>query len=258
MRIVVRVRRAPSRLGRFVGVSAGAHAAAVVVMVFVTLLQPKADFIPMDAAFVELSGAISLPASGPAAPASPSPPPPEPAPQPPEPEGAHAVEKIPEPVKPKDDKKKDEKKKETKKPEPPRPTPPNPGPQTPGPPGPATPGNAGPPGVSTGTAGITSLDATDPGLSWYNAAVAGALENAWVKPVLEGVGTVQSVVVAFEIGSEGNAFNLRIDVSSGIPSLDRSALRAVQDAAPFPPPPPAARASSVRQRIRFDLRPETR
>ena len=214
-------------------------------------LRPKAPLIPYDANPVELVAMAPSPSAS-AASFSMAPRPPEP-PPPPEPEGAHAVEKIPDPVK-KEPKPEVKKPPEIKKVEPPKP--PTPEPPTPGPSGTGTPsGHAGPAGAAQGPAGITALGSGEPGLNWYNASIASALENAWTKPVLEGVGGVQSVIVTFDIGADGNPSGVSIDVSSGIASLDRSALRAVQDAAPFPPPPASA-GSSVRQRIRFDLRPD--
>lgn len=230
MRIVLAFRRPNG----YVGVSLAAHALLAAVVFVLPWLRPAPPAIPEDATFVELAGPIA--AARPAPPKAPpraEPEPPEP-PAPKPPEGAHAVEKIPEPSKKK----------------PPKPAEPKPAPAG-GAPSRETPSPSG----AAGT-GITALEGSgDPGLSWYNAAVTGALQAAWVKPVLEGTGTVYSTIVAFEIGRDGNVFNLDVDQPSGFPSLDRSALRAVMDAVPFPPPPPSVRGT-VRQRVRFELRPE--
>jgi protein TonB len=45
------------------------------------------------------------------------------------------------------------------------------------------------------------------------------------------------VRVAFTIGSDGTVRDLRVVASSGRVPLDRCALEAVLEAAPFPPPP---------------------
>jgi hypothetical protein len=83
----------------------------------------------------------------------------------------------------------------------------------------APPGSTGPGiGVAGGT-GVFSTDVIDAQLAWYRATVVASLQSRWIRPVLDAVR------------------NVKVDASSGVPSLDRSALRAVEDASPLPPLP---------------------
>ncbi len=76
-----------------------------------------------------------------------------------------------------------------------------------------------------------------------------------MKPPLEDETHTYSVVVRFEIARDGSARNVEIETGSGVPSLDRSALRAVDDASPFPPPPSLGAQPFLTARIRFDYLP---
>jgi TonB family protein len=101
-----------------------------------------------------------------------------------------------------------------------------------GPPGPAQPGI----GAAGGT-GVFSTDIADAQLAWYRAAVVASLQSRWIRPVLEGVRGTLSVTVTFEVDRDGTVRNAAVEVSSGVPSLDRSALRAVEESSPLPPLP---------------------
>ncbi|HEX6852419.1 MAG TPA: energy transducer TonB [Candidatus Polarisedimenticolaceae bacterium] len=242
MRIVLRFRAPRGVPGGYVGASLAAHAVFAAALVLVPLLRPRPPLIPVDATVVELAGPLPTPSRGGSS-AVAAPAPPKPAPKVVE----KPAEKPPAPEKlvlAKPSKKKEPDKK--KKPEPAE------GAEGPpsAPPAPASPAPAG-----AGT-GVTALEGGGvPGAGWYNAAVTSALQSAWVKPVLDAADQAYSVVVAFEIGRDGNVFNLAVDIPSGVAALDRSALRAVTDAAPFPAPPASA-GGSIRQRIRFELTPE--
>ena len=241
MRVVLRFRTPRGVPGGYVGASIAAHAVFAAGLVLVPMLRPRSPLIPVDATVVELAGPLPSPSRGGAtAVATPRP---EPKPEP-----KAAAKEPPKPAAP-DRLKFAEKpaKKEPAKKEPPTPAPV----EEEAPPAPTggAPGGAGP-------AGITALEGGGvPGAGWYNAAVTSALQSAWVRPVLDASDAVYSVVVSFEIGRDGNVFNLQVDVPSGVAALDRSALRAVTDAAPFPAPPASA-GGSIRQRIRFELSPE--
>ena len=67
-----------------------------------------------------------------------------------------------------------------------------------------------------------------------------------------------SVLVTFDIARDGTSRNIRILESSGIPILDRSALRAALEASPFPAIPPAWTEPTIPVTMRFELTPETR
>jgi protein TonB len=155
------------------------------------------------------------------------------------------VKEVPKPAKP--TKKKDEPK--TKRaPETPPPAVPSEAAAPDAPIGGAPPGPAG--------AGITSLDPVDASLAWYHDTVNAALDRNWIRPPLEDAGgTVYAVVVAFEIARDGSVRGVKVESSSGVQVVDLSAVRAVRDSAPFPPPPPGRRDETVRARIRFEYDP---
>ena len=60
--------------------------------------------------------------------------------------------------------------------------------------------------------------------------------------------------VRFEIMRDGSVRNIRMFDSSGIVPLDNSAVRAVTEAAPFPPLPGAYEGSSAEIEVYFKLR----
>jgi protein TonB len=198
--------------------------------------------IPEDIVIVDVVAAI---------PAGPPPAPPpvvetapasEPEPQP-EPEG---VKIEPEDVKPpKEDppppKPKPEKKQEADKP---APAPPKPATKTP----PAGTGPGG--GAETTGSGVVGVDLGALGHAWYRDSVAAMLRRNWVRPVLEAREPLE-VTVAFEILRDGTVRNVRIGEASGVPSLDRSALRAVVDASPLPPLPSSWREPAVSAQFLF-------
>jgi protein TonB len=63
-----------------------------------------------------------------------------------------------------------------------------------------------------------------------------------------------AVIVTFEIQRNGSATNVRILQGSGIRSLDYSALRAISDAAPFPPLPQGYERNSAQIEFWFQLK----
>jgi protein TonB len=247
-RIVVSFRGIRSRLARSVGGSIAVHGALLAAVLIIPATRRHVTPID-DSMVVALAGPIaSAPAPRAAAPAAEVKPAPAP---PPEPKEAHTVREIPVP-KPKD-----------KPVKPVKPTPkepePAPEPQTPaapkgGPPG-APPDAKPAPGGGAVTATIGGGDSS---LGWYGAAVKAALESAWAKPYLEDAQGTVSVVVTFDIARDGTTSNFRILQSSGIPSLDRSAQRAVIEASPLPAVPPTWTEATLPVTMRFDLSPETR
>lgn len=260
LRVVVRYRAIRSRLARFVGGSAAAHGVLLAVVLIVPLTRQRAAPI-QDTMMVALAGPIggsSAPAPRAAAAAAPAK-----AATTPAPKEAHTVREIPVPKAPKAKEKPDKPKKDLPKP---------PAPETTD----ATPeatdasdskpdAAQGKPGTGPGPAsagaatGVTaSLGGGDEALGWYGAAVKAALESAWAKPYLEDQDATLSVVVAFDIARDGSTRNVRIVSGSGVPSLDRSVLRAVIEASPLPAVPPAWKDAILPATMRFDLNPETR
>ena len=240
VRIVVAYRRARTRLARFVTGSVAVHAALLAVVLIVPSARHRATPIE-DSMMVALVGPIAS-----ATPAIQQAPPPAPKPEAP-PREAHTVREVPDP-KPKAKlvKMKTEPAKDLK-------------PETPGP---AVPGKTeSPSGTSpraaVGSAVTATVGGGDSSLAWYGAAVKAALESVWAKPYIEDLAGTASVVLAFEIARDGTPRNIRIETSSGIQSLDRSAQRAAIEAAPFPTPPPSWTGDTIPVTMRFELSPES-
>jgi periplasmic protein TonB len=230
----------------FVFGSLAAHGAFLGALVLSPYCR-HAPRIPAHAIMVELTSAppsagSAQAAAPPAAPAKAEPPAqraeprkPEPAPKPP----------------------KQPKKKEEPKPKPP----PKPAPPAGGAPAAAANGASHPTGPSgpplaPGAASITAMETGGSELAWYRSAVTAALLGRWQKPLLEGTAGALEVAVAFEIRRDGSVSDVHIERESGVPSLDRSALRAVSDSAPFPPLPPTWRQPSLLALYVFQFYPE--
>jgi TonB family protein len=251
LRVVVSFRGIRSRLARSVGGSIAVHGALLAAVLVVPATRRQVTPID-DSMVVALAGPIASAPAPRAAAAAADEVKPAPAPPPP-PKEAQAVREIPVP-KPKD-------KDKPVKPVKPPPKEPDhaPEPQTPAAPkGGAhdTPSDAKP--VPGGGAVTATVGGGDSSLGWYGAAVKAALEAAWAKPYLEDAQGTVSVVVAFDIARNGTTDNFRIVQSSGIPSLDRSAQRAVIEASPLPAVPPTWTEATLPVTMRFDLSPETR
>jgi periplasmic protein TonB len=262
LRIVVRYRAMRGRLARFVGGSAAAHGLLLAVILIVPLTRQRVAPI-QDTMMVALAGPIGG-SSAPAPRASGAPAPAKPAAAP-APKEAHTVREVPVPKAPKAKEKPDKPKKDVpKSPEPETPATPESPDEAPdvkpdaaqAKPGAGSGAGAGAAGAATGV--TASLGGGDAALGWYGAAVKAALESAWAKPYLEDQGETFSVVVTFEIARDGSTSNVRIVTSSGVPSLDRSVLRAVIEASPLPAVPPTWKDATLPATMRFDLNPETR
>ena len=255
LRVVVRFRAARSRLARFVGGSAAAHGALLAVILIVPLTRHRTPEIK-DAMVVALAGPIG--GGTVAAPSAPAAAPPKPAAAP-APKEAHAVRELPVPKAPeKPSKPKKEPPKPREVPEAPAASEPTaPGASSETATGPTHPGS-GPavPGAPSGVSAV--VGGGDAALGWYSAAVRAALESAWEKPFLEDQGETYSVVIAFDIARDGTTRNIRIVETSGVPSLDRSAQRAVMQASPLPAVPPTWKDDPLPATMRFNLNPENR
>jgi periplasmic protein TonB len=76
--------------------------------------------------------------------------------------------------------------------------------------------------------------------------------DKWQTTGLAGM-SLPMVVITFDIQRDGSVKNPQIAQRSGNSTLDYSALRAVTDAAPFPPLPPNYSGSSTSVELRFQL-----
>ncbi len=111
-------------------------------------------------------------------------------------------------------------------------------------------GEAGRRGSATGNplgttafgSSIAGLDNPDFRFGYYLDQLLSAIDSKWVRPNLgEGV----EATISFRIQRDGSLSDLQVAVSSGYNSFDLAALRAVQNAAPFPPLPRAYRNDSL-------------
>jgi protein TonB len=249
VRIVARWGGVRSGYSSFFAVSAAVHALFLFGLILAPSLFGRPE-IPED--FITVQLAPGLPGTTPAA-ARPTPPQPPPS-KPVEPEeGVRAEPREPEPepapkVKPKES-----------KPEPEKPVPAAESPPPPLRSGGGDPDMEPPPEESGGSGGagtITPMSGGDEAFAWYRASVTAALHGNWRRPILSGIRETLEVTVALEIQRDGRVTNLRIEQSSGVPSLDRSALRAVADAAPLPPLPNSWREPSLPAGFVFRQHPE--
>ena len=90
---------------------------------------------------------------------------------------------------------------------------------------------------------------------YFPRAVANALFTAWRRPPLAGAQEPISVIIRFQILRDGSAVGMEIVQSSGVRALDRSALRAVAEASPFPRIPPSWRSPRITAEYEFRLTP---
>jgi TonB family protein len=112
------------------------------------------------------------------------------------------------------------------------------------------------PGDGDGSSSVASLDILGSEFAWYNSSVTSKLTGNWQRPLLGGVKQTLSVVVGFTIRKDGSVTGVEILTSSGVPSVDRSVLRAVYDAAPLPRIPPQLNANVLPARFEFRWHPQ--
>lgn len=91
--------------------------------------------------------------------------------------------------------------------------------------------------------------------SWYVDAVRRKISENWLKYEVDpSIGTAPRVYLTFEIDRMGQPVNVRISQSSGIPSLDYSAMRALQRIDTFGPLPPDYGGGTVMVEFYFDYK----
>ena len=99
-----------------------------------------------------------------------------------------------------------------------------------------------------GTASADVMDMPNFPYPWYITQVRTALWNQWSSGIPAEAG---EAMVSFTIMREGKVVDLRIESSSGDRGFDRSALGAVQAAAPFPPLPREFTDSFLKVHVKF-------
>jgi len=105
---------------------------------------------------------------------------------------------------------------------------------------PATDAGEKPLGVSVGAGDGTGIavDAANFPFGYFLAAIERRVSENWFSAVSEG-GTGLACVVYFRLMRDGSVSDARVETSSGNAYFDRSAVRAVKSASPFPPLPRA-------------------
>ena len=90
---------------------------------------------------------------------------------------------------------------------------------------------------------------------YYVTAMRNRISSNWLKGTVDpGVRVAPRVYASFQILRDGQIANAQLTASSGIPSLDRSALRAIFDSSPMPPLPADYPGSGVTVEFWFDFR----
>ena len=90
---------------------------------------------------------------------------------------------------------------------------------------------------------------------WYVTAIRNRISSNWLKGTVNpNIRVAPRVYVAFQILRDGQIVNSQLTASSGLASLDRSALRAIYDSSPMPPLPADYLAPSVAVEFWFDFR----
>lgn len=89
--------------------------------------------------------------------------------------------------------------------------------------------------------------------SWYVQSVNRTVSNHWYRTEVDpSITSAKRVYITFDIMRDGTPANVRIEQASGIPSLDQSALRALQRIDTFGPLPDGYSGSRVSVEFWFD------
>ncbi len=91
--------------------------------------------------------------------------------------------------------------------------------------------------------------------AWYVDVVRRKVSDNWLKYEVDpSITSANRVYLTFDIGRDGRPGNVQIEQSSNVPSLDQSAVRAIQRIDTFGPLPPDYRGGMVRVEFWFDYR----
>jgi protein TonB len=108
-------------------------------------------------------------------------------------------------------------------------------------------------GVSVGGSGAAGSGASDE-YSFYLSLLDRNIRRAWSQPIYTGL-DLETATVSLELSRSGRILNLELLTPSGYDPLDRSVIRAVRDAAPFPPFPHFLGLDTLTVQIIFELDP---
>jgi len=91
--------------------------------------------------------------------------------------------------------------------------------------------------------------------AWYVQGVQRTVSQNWMKYEVDPrINTAERVYITFDIARDGHPANVRVEQSSGVPSLDISAVRAIQRIDTFGPLPPEYSGSKVSVEFWFDYK----
>jgi TonB family protein len=99
-----------------------------------------------------------------------------------------------------------------------------------------------------------TLSVSDFPYAWYIQAIHRKIQEQWEGRAIDG----RQPEVIFEIGGDGQLRRLLIGKSSGNPAYDRVAMRAVDDAKPFPPLPAGFGKPTLTVGLQFVYDPRAR
>ena len=90
---------------------------------------------------------------------------------------------------------------------------------------------------------------------WYVQVIQRKVSENWLKYEVDSkITTAQRVYITFDVARDGHPFNVRVEQSSGVPSLDTSAVRALQRIDTFGALPPDYSGSKISVEYWFDYK----
>jgi periplasmic protein TonB len=91
--------------------------------------------------------------------------------------------------------------------------------------------------------------------AWYVRVIQQKVADNWLKYEVDPrINTAQRVYITFDVARDGHPTNVRVEQSSGVPSLDISATRALQRIDTFGPLPPDYPGSKISVEYWFDYK----
>ena len=91
--------------------------------------------------------------------------------------------------------------------------------------------------------------------AWYVQSVQRKVSENWMKYEIDPrIASAQRVYIVFDIARDGHPANVQVEQTSGVPSLDISAVRAIQRIDTFGPLPPEYSGSKVSVEFWFDYK----
>jgi periplasmic protein TonB len=90
---------------------------------------------------------------------------------------------------------------------------------------------------------------------WYVQVIQRKVSENWLKYEVDPrINNAQRVYITFDVARDGHPFNVQVEQSSGVPSLDQSATRALERIDTFGPLPPDYSGSKISVEYWFDYK----